>query len=647
MTDPAIRGRLRVLVLEDNPLDAELVVRELSRGGRSVAWVRVETEREFVANLSDDIDIILVDYALPRFDAIAAIERVRRSGLDIPLIVVTGAIDDAVAVECLRAGAADYLLKDRLARLDQAVDRAIAERRERRERAAAGAALSETEARLRRIAENAHDVIFRLDLVPTVRFTYISPASREVLGYAPDELMADTALATRTLRLENLVASSVSSPHIGANPRSYDYVPVRSRHTDGREVWLDHRQTVVLDDDDQVVAIEGIVRDVTAQYQAERTLREARERMAQSEKLRALGQMASGVAHDFNNQLSLILGYAELLLARPGRRRDDGALVEDLQAIHTAAEDAAAVVRRLQMFYRPTESEGPAATCVHLNAIVAQAMSATEPRWRDQARMAGVVIDVLTDLADIPPTIGDAIELREMLTNLIFNAVDAMQSGGRLTFSTRADGGHIVLCVTDTGVGMPTRVIERAFEPFFTTKGERGTGLGLSMVYGVVERHNGTIAIESAPGQGTTFMIRLPIVECDEGPIVEADQMIRSAPRRVLLIDDDPAVCRLIARILADAGHLATVADGCADAFSHLATSAFDVIIADSALPSWEGDHPVIRMRTLAPVTPVLLLAGFGETSEITAEPSSHVAEVVDKPIRTKRLLSAVARVTG
>ena len=225
--------------------------------------------------------------------------------------------------------------------------------------------------------------------------------------------------------------------------------------------------------------------------------------LIRTERLSALGQMASGIAHDFNNQLSMVLGYSELLLMDASTLDDRTLTTEYLNLIKTAAQDAAEIVRRLRSFYRFRDS-GEEFSAVVLSDVAREGVSLTRPKWAEQARASGLTIEVKTELEDDSSVQGNAVELREVLTNLIFNAVDAMEKNGTITVSTAAADDVVSLAVSDTGVGMGEETRRRCMEPFYTTKGEKGTGLGLGLVHGIVRRHEGSIDIASEIGVGTT-----------------------------------------------------------------------------------------------------------------------------------------------
>jgi signal transduction histidine kinase len=261
----------------------------------------------------------------------------------------------------------------------------------------------------------------------------------------------------------------------------------------------------------QNIVLEQKVSERTAELRgALGELKETQKQIVQQERLRAFAEMAGGVVHDFNNSLMSIIGFSDLLLGSPDILADRKLALEHLKIMNTAGRDAAQVVSRLRDFYRSREVEDVFAA-VDLNEVIEQTVSLTQPKWKTQARSSGRTIEVVTDLEDVPPVTGNPSELREALTNLIFNAVDAMPEGGTITLRSHSEDQAVLCEISDTGIGMTEDVRTRCLEPFFSTKGDKGTGLGLSMVFGTIKRHNGTLDIESAVGRGSTFRIRFPV----------------------------------------------------------------------------------------------------------------------------------------
>ena len=262
-----------------------------------------------------------------------------------------------------------------------------------------------------------------------------------------------------------------------------------------------------------------------------------------------MGHMASGIAHDFNNALSPVLGFSELLLNMPTTLDDKEKLERYLKMMHTAAQDATNVVKCLSEFYRH-RTQGEDFRPINLSKLIEQVMSLTQPRWKDQAQANGKPIHMVTDLQEIPSITGNESELREVLTNLIFNAVDAISKGGKITLRSRLLGEQVLIEVDDTGRGMTEEIRQRCFDPFFSTKLERGMGLGLSMVFGIIQRHQGKITVASTMGVGTAFTIRLPVLS--EQLIEDSRERAKAVrpPLHVLVVEDESPVCEMIAAYL-------------------------------------------------------------------------------------------------
>ena len=375
-------------------------------------------------------------------------------------------------------------------------------------------------------------------------------------------------------------------------------------------------------------------------------LQRTQQQVIQEERLRGLGQMASGIAHDFNNSLTPILGFSELLLESDESLDDKEKVKRYAQMINTSARDAAKVVSRMREFYRKRD-EGERLALANLHDLVAQAISLTQPKWKDEAQAHGVSITVETDLQQVPAIPCNESELREVLINLILNAVDAMPEGGTITLRTRPDGEYVALEVSDTGEGMTEEVRNSCFDPFFTTKGAQGTGMGLAMVYGIVLRHEGTIEVESEVGRGTTFIIRLPVQARSFSQAKDASVgQVLTGALHILVVDDEPAVRQLINEYMRQDGHtVETAADG-REGLEKFRSSTFDLVLTDRAMPGMSGDQLAGTIKQEAPGISVILLTGYGEMMKDTDEKPAGVDLVVSKPITIADLRRALAQVT-
>ena len=381
-------------------------------------------------------------------------------------------------------------------------------------------------------------------------------------------------------------------------------------------------------------------------------LRQTQQSVMQQERLRALGQMASGIAHDINNAISPVALYTESLLETETNLSPQGR--HCLEVIERAIDDVAATVARMREFYRQREPQ-LALSPINANLVVQQVLDLTRARWSDMPQQRGIVIALRTELADeLPMLPGSVGELREALTNLVFNAVDAMPEGGILSVRTaslgapgQAGGRQVQIEVGDTGIGMDDNTRRRCLEPFFTTKGERGTGLGLAMVYGMMERHGASIDILTAPGQGTAVRLAFPACAADEGE--EAPETAHAVPPRlrILVVDDDPMVLKSLRDILEIDGHEVVSADGgqagidcflaARDGHEH-----FAVVITDLGMPHVDGRKVASAVRQCSPATPIIMLTGWGQRLAADSDYPEHVNCVLGKPPRLKELRRAL-----
>ncbi len=375
-------------------------------------------------------------------------------------------------------------------------------------------------------------------------------------------------------------------------------------------------------------------------------LQQTQQQVVQHERMRALGQMASGIAHDFNNALSPIVSFSGMLLDSPESLDDKEQVREDLTIISTAAQDAAKVVKRLRDFYREPDLNEIVAD-VALNDIIKESVSLTQPRWRDQAQSEGLTIAVETELGEIPSVPGNPAELREALTNLLINASDAFKEDGTIKLTTRPEGAFVAIEISDSGVGMPPEVVERCMDPFYSTKGEKGTGMGLAMVYGIVQRHKGTIDVKSKLGEGTTFTMLVPLHR-DTVAITITPQMTQGLSKalHVLVVDDDPLGRAVLGRLLEGDGHTFELAENGQEGLDKFQAGEYDLVITDRAMPGMNGDQLAEAVKQHAPATPIVMVTGFGDIMAGSAEKPEHIDVVVPKPIERDDLRRAMVDVS-
>jgi signal transduction histidine kinase/PAS domain-containing protein/ActR/RegA family two-component response regulator len=386
-------------------------------------------------------------------------------------------------------------------------------------------------------------------------------------------------------------------------------------------------------------------------------LRQSQLAVMQQERLRVLGQLASGIAHDINNALSPAALYVQSLRERPSGLDEEAR--NRLTIIQRAIEDVGDTVARMRMFYRPQDAELRLAP-VDLNVLVQQVAELTRARWKDIPQEHGVLIDLKSELADrLPAIMGAETEIRDALTNLIFNAADAMPEGGTLTLCSRTEqtagvdgetAALVIIEVSDTGAGMTEAVRSHCIEPFFTTKGERGTGLGLAMVYGMAQRHGADLEIVSEVGRGTTMRLAFRMTTLDRAQPSHAGTR-PARPLHLLLVDDDPVLLQSLKDVLMTDGHFVTAADGGRNGIDQfLAAQArgkpFALVITDLGMPNVDGRQVAAAIKTAAPATPVVMLTGWGQRMQDADDLPEFVDRALSKPPRLAELRTALAELT-
>jgi PAS domain S-box-containing protein len=632
---------LRVLMVEDSEDDALLVLRALGQEGFVLDWHRVDTRDDFLTALEQaPWDLVLSDYSMPHFDGLTAFELFKARHLDSPFLFVSGRIGEERAVDAMHRGVSDYVQKDSLARLAPAVRRELDDAAQRRQRKRIADALAASEERLRRLAQNAPDIIFEYALEPQPHFTYVSPAAERITGYPPQEHFSDPGLWLRIVQDEDRPKlESLLLPASGSQPGNQE---LRWQHRDSRQRWVDLRTTPILDESGRLVGVEGIVRDVTDRKALEAQLFSA-------QRMEAIGRLAGGIAHDFNNMLTVIGGYCSILR----RKLPEGdARLRDVAKIENATDRSASLVSQLLAFSRRQPRN---LKVLDFNKVLIEMAPMFD-------RLIGENVRVELHCGkDVEPVRADRSQMEQVLMNLVVNARDAMPEGGRITIETEtldiADmvsdkpfplkpGRYLRVSVSDTGMGMDEAVRAHIFDPFFTTKEVgSGTGLGLSTVYGIIKQMDGYIWVYSEPGLGTTFKLYLPSAQGTPG-----QEAPRQAPSRldgretILLVEDEELVREAAQEILSAHGYTIIAASNGDDALQALASQEhqIDLLLTDLVMPRMNGVELSQRVRELKPGIKVLYTTGYSESNLPGQCSPNGFAAVLQKPFGSQALLQKV-----
>jgi len=632
---------LKVLCVDDSEDDVHLVVNQLESCGWDVGWERVDTREAMIAALArSSFDLIVSDYHMPRFRAPEAVAVWKEHGLDTPFVVVTGTIGEEQAVEVLKAGAHDFFLKDRLSRLCSAVERELREAEKRRtleraerEREEALQRLARSERLFHDLFESAPDATVIVDGQGAIRAA--SRQAEKLFGYGPEELngqpvevLIPSAARSGYHELREQFVEAPAPGFMGSGPQNLFGV-----RKDGTTFPVEISLSPLTTEADTLVAA---VRDITAR-------RELEEQFRQVQKMEAVGRLAGGVAHDFNNILGVILGHSQILLG--GMAPNDPRRTR-VEQIVSASERAAGLTRQLLAFSRRQVFE---TRVLDLNETIAAVI-----------KMLGRLIGEDVALTFRPgESLGrvraDPTQIEQVLMNLAVNARDAMPDGGRLVIETAnadmdddyvrvhagsAAGRYVCIAVSDTGHGMTREVQAHIFEPFFTTKEPgKGTGLGLSTVYGVVKQSEGFIYVYSEPAHGTTFKIYLPAVKGEVERAAEPPPARRGS-ETVLLVEDEEGLRELIAELLVENGYHVLAAGDPTKAIetAERYEGVIHLLLTDVVMPQMKGRELANRVQARRPDVRVLYMSGYTEDAIVNRGVLESGISLISKPFTQEAL---------
>ncbi len=464
------------------------------------------------------------------------------------------------------------------------------------------------------LVDLAPDEIYTLDVER--RFTWMNQRAEVDSGLTRSVLLGqdfNMIIAAESQEESNAAVQCT----LGGEEKQFE---VRTICTDGRVRCMEAHTSPLWSDGN----ITGVM--VFMSYITERKLAQAR--AARSDKLRALGELAAGVAHNLNNSLTVIQGRAQLLLMRSSAEAGNK---KSLEIITQAVGDCSQTLRRLLDFSRRESTRHPMP--VDLSELISSSVEIARPKWQASSSERTGTVEVRIDTPAPAFALGDSAELREVVLNLIFNAVDAMPNGGTIEAGTRVEGKTARFWIADTGAGIPAEVMARIFEPFYTTKGERGTGLGLSASHGIIENHSGEINVISEPGKGTRFEVSLPLHEptLSEAAIPVA-QNGSTGSARILVVEDEEKVRVLLNEAFRAEGHEVTEATTGAEALKFLDKHEFDLMVCDLGLPELSGLHVARWIKEFRPGLPVIIATGFAEMIAEEDYQKARIDDVIRKP---------------
>lgn len=467
----------------------------------------------------------------------------------------------------------------------------------------------------------------------------VNKAIEKMLGYSENELIGkkNTELGIqdeKDLKVGRYILDQLKKNAFVENCET------RWRRKDGSSVSVELNVTVLKDSDGKLVGDVAAIRDISERKKME-------EQLLQSAKLKSLGKLSAGVAHDFNNILAAILGRAQLLskkieqvAGKKGKATDD--FKKGLGVIEKAALDGSETVRRIQEFSR-RGGDDQYFEKVDIKEIIEDALEFTRARWKTEAESKGIEIKIEKRFSSVPMVEGNTSELREVMVNMVNNAVEAMPQGGTISIKTFKKKNNVIVAVQDKGMGMPEGTRERVFDPFFTTKGPQTTGLGMSISYGVINRHHGTISVKSIEGKGSTFIISLPVADKGKAGKAKESETGTTKKATILVIDDDEAVREVFQEILAEDGHEIVVASNGKEGIAAFKKKKIDLVFTDLGMPGISGWKVAEEIKKTNGKIPVILLTGWQVKLEENELKNKGIDLVMNKPVQMKQLLSLVA----
>ncbi|MBI4007402.1 MAG: response regulator [Planctomycetes bacterium] len=636
----------KILVIDDEELVCKALRRHLTMDGHAI-FVAENGHTGLKILKKEDIDIVLTELNMPKMDGIEVLRHIKKLSPKTEVIIIAAHGNMKTVLESFKAGAFDFITKPiNYEELRLSIRRALEKQAQESLGEEKDPQIKTMERLHRTLYDNAPVLLFVIDT--SGKILDVNKRVENVLGYHAKDLLEkhisliikkNHRVAFRDFMRERF---NRAAPAAG--------IELEILNKRGNPILTNLELTPVSDSNWGTVALVHL---------SDATERSALlQQLIQSERLKAVGEMASGIAHNINNILTIVLGHIRLIQSRP---EDKQVLQDAIKIISKSAWDGAQLVRKLQSFsrvHRPLERLVP----VDINYIVRESIEFTKLRWKDEAQFHGVHYNIkchsLTGAVLVP---GNASELREVFVNIINNAIDAMPEGGELSFSTKLNGNKVLVSVADSGCGINEKHCKKLFEPFFTTKYGKGTGLGLSTVLAVLTEHKGTIKVKSVVGKGSKFIIKLPVLSSQGRDTMFATanlpQARHCAPTipidgtkaaNVLVIDDEEGICNIIAKFLRSTGHSVSTALTGKEGIRIFKSGQFDLVLCDLTMPDMSGWEVARAIHNLESQrvhkTPIVIFTGWGDTFDPAMLAKTGVKMVISKPLDNNQLLDMVGK---
>ena len=634
--------KTKILIVDDNEDHQILMEETLKQFIPDTNVVLATTGEECFLELSKgNYEAVVIDFSLSDMDGLEVLRRMNYKEYNIPTIMVTAFGDENIAVDAMKLGALDYIVKsnDYLKRLSSIVLRVIQEPKLKKEKQKVENDLRMSELKYKTLIDNMIDVVFTTDKELMILSTNL--AGQRVFGYSCDEIKGlsfyDLIYDADKEKIIDCIRGSFAG-----NREFLEGFEFRIKSGNGRIKDVQLNAKVDYDNNGNVIGFEGVVRDITGRKEFE-------QKLFQIDKLNALGLQSSGVAHEFNNILGIILGYLEIV--KDDMEGVSEKVVDALRIIEKAARDGSVIVDKIQQFSRIKKEHEKKEELVDLIDVVNDALEFTMPRWKTEAQSKGIEYEIIkNNFSSSKYRIRcNPSELREVVINIINNSIDAMPIGGKIEVSIKTDENNVSIAISDNGIGIKDDIKDKIFDPFFSTKGVKRSGLGMSLSYSIMARHGGEILVDSRAGKGTTMHLIMPLFDdvielCDD----EETGIIESHSADILIIEDEDVILDMMKILLESRGYNVFVSQDSSVGIEMYENNQYDIVLCDLAMPKLNGwqvakfikEYDTVRKRTK---TPVVLITGYELDADNIDYKKEGVDYILNKPIEFDALYKIIS----